>query len=90
MKRLQIHNFFLNAVNKLEKKYGVTINSDEGDIYLSFKTTEKSKIWDTISIGWDGDGTDLKVTEVRKNREYYVKQALLKLSDKEKNVLGLN
>ena len=38
---------FLEEVAKLQEKHGVSFNSDEGDIYLSFKTSEKDKTWDT-------------------------------------------
>ena len=80
---------FIEKVNKLEGKYGVSINSDSGDVYLSFHTKEPGKVWDHIKVGWKGDGSGLKVTEVLNDDEYYKKKALDKLSQKEKELLGL-
>ncbi len=59
---IDVSNEFIKEVNKLEKKYSMTFNSDTGDVYLSYKTKEKDK-WDTISVGWDGDGSGIKVIE---------------------------
>jgi len=80
---------FLKEVTKLQGKYGVSFNSDEGDIYLSFKSSEKDKVWDTIDIGWEGDGTGLKVTEIIKDAAYLKEQALAKLSPEERKSLGV-
>jgi hypothetical protein len=88
-KAINIANDFISDVNKLEKKYGMTFNSDTGDIYLSFKTTEKDKVWDTISLGWDGDGSGMKVIETTKMKQKIREQALSKLTDEERDVLGL-
>lgn len=79
---------FLKEVHKLEDEYGVSIGSDEGDIHLSFRTSKKDEVWDYVRIGWVGDGTDLKVME----EEYYEnlkKEALSKLTEEEKEILGL-
>lgn len=85
---IKIANDFINEVNLLEKKYNMSFNSDTGDVYLSFKTTEKDKVWDSISLGWDGDGSGLKVTQKIKDIEKIKEQALSKLSDEERNALG--
>ncbi len=54
---------FLTEVRMLEEKYGVSFNSDSGDVYLTYKTNEDGKVWDNIKIGWEGDGSGLKVME---------------------------
>lgn len=83
---------FMNEINKIEEKYSMSFNSDTGDIYLSFKSKDKDKYWDSISIGWDeedGDGDDsIKVTEVSRKKKLK-KEALSKLTDEEREVLGL-
>jgi hypothetical protein len=56
-----IANKFINEVNKLEKKYNMTFNSDTGDVYFSFKSKDDFKVWDNVSLGWDGDGGGIKV-----------------------------
>jgi hypothetical protein len=58
-----IANGFITEVNKLEKKYNMSFNSDTGDVYLSFKSNEDGKVWDSISLGWKGDGTGISVME---------------------------
>lgn len=88
-KAIKIANDFINEVNRLEKKYNMTFNSDTGDICFSFKTTEKDKVWDRISLGWDGDGSGIKVIEHTKLKEKIREQALSKLTDEERDVLGL-
>jgi hypothetical protein len=83
---------FLKELAVLQDKHGVSINSDEGDIYLTYKrepTSEDFHIWGTIDIGWEGDGTGLKVTEVIKDEAYRKKQALAKLSPEDRKTLGL-
>lgn len=80
---------YVKAVRKLNKKYGLKLNSDE-NIYLSFKTSDGDKVWDHVNIGWKGDGTGLKVLESIKDKEYYREQALSKLSDQEKDALGIS
>ena len=80
---------FLKEVQKIEKKFGISISSDEADIYLQFRSSEEDKHWDVVHIGWDGDGTPLKVTDRIENKEYYKEQALAKLSDEEKDALDL-
>ena len=76
---------FLTEVKKLQDKYSLSFNSDTGDIYLSFKSSEDK--WDYINIGWEGDGTGMKVME--KTEEDIREEALSKLSDEEKKSLGL-
>lgn len=85
---IKVSNDFIKEVNELEKKYSMTFNSDTGDVYLTFKSSEEGKYWDTISLGWDGDGTGIKVTEKYKNESIRVK-ALSKLTDEERKILGL-
>ena len=60
---LVVANEFITEVNKLEKKYNMTFNSDTGDVYLSFKSNEDGKVWDNISLGWKGDGSSISVIE---------------------------
>lgn len=81
---------FLKKVSSLEEEYGLSFNSDTGDIYLSYRTEEDNKYWDTVKIGWKGDGTGLKVFSKVKDDNYYKEKALSKLSEKEKEALGLN
>lgn len=85
---------FLEEVRLLEEKHGVSLNSDTGDIYLSYKNADydvnyasSNKVWDSVKIGWEGDGTGLKVLE--KKNDDIKKQALAKLTqeDSNKNVL---
>lgn len=64
---IKVANDFISELNKLEKKYNMTLGSDT-DIFLGFKPTEKDKFWDKISIGWDGDGSGIKVIEERKKK----------------------
>ena len=59
---IKIANDFISEINQLEKKFNMSFNSDN-NVYFSFKTNEKDKYWDTISLGWDGDGTPIKVIE---------------------------
>ena len=86
---LIISKDFIKDVIILQKKYGLTLNSDTGDIYLSFKFKKpKNSHWGTISLGWDGDGSEIKVTE-KTEQEVLKQQALAKLSKKDREVLGL-
>ncbi len=80
---------FIKKVNELEKEFGLTFNSDTSDIYLSYKTKEEVPFWGSVKIGWIGDGSGLKVTEIIKDSDYYKQQALSKLSKKEIEALGL-
>lgn len=50
---------FLAEVKKLQEKYSMKLNSDTGDVYLSYKSN-KGK-WSSVKIGWVGDGTGIKV-----------------------------
>jgi hypothetical protein len=77
---------FLKELKKLEKKYSLTLNSDSGDIYLSFKNIDESK-WDSVKIGWKGDNSGIQVME--KTDEDKRKEILEKLTEKEKKLLGL-
>lgn len=85
---IEIAKEFIKEVNKLEEKYDMSFNSDTGDIYFSFKSNEGTKVWDSISLGWDGDGSGIKVKE-SENIEELKQSALNKLTEKEKKVLGL-
>lgn len=81
---------FMDEVNKLEKKYNMSFSSDTGDIYLQYKTNEKIfRVWDTIDLGWIDGQKGLKVIENHNNDDKIREIALSKLSDKEKEVLGL-
>jgi len=85
---LKVANDFINEVNLLEKKYNMTFNSDTGDIYFSFKTSEKDKIWDHIDLGWIGDGSGIRI--IHKTKEEKIKEeALSRLTNEERKVLGL-
>jgi len=88
---IEVAKLFLEEVQELEKKYAMNFNSDTGDIYLSFRLelNAEKKVWDTISLGWDGDGTQLKVIEEEKQKEILKQQALEKLTPEEKEALGL-
>ena len=82
---------FLKEVNKIEDKYGITFNTDES-IFLSFKKEKPRKNenhFDHVEIGWIGDGSPIRVTEVVKDDEFYRKEALAKLSPEERKLLGL-
>jgi hypothetical protein len=84
-----IANEFITEVNKLEKKYNMTFNSDTGDVYLSFKSNDDDKVWDSISLGWKGDGSGIKVIEEIKIKEKIRQSALDKLTEEERELLGL-
>lgn len=82
-------NEFIKKVNELEKEYGLSFNSDAGDIYLSYKNSTDESYWGHVKLGWDGVGTGIKVTEIIKDKKYFREQALSKLSKEEKEALGL-
>jgi len=86
---IEIAKDFIKEVNSLEQKYNMIFSSDTGDVYLSFKTTEEGRCWDSISLGWDGDGTSIKVIEESKIKEKLKEQALAKLTDEEREALGV-
>ena len=86
---IKIAKDFIRKVNKLEKEYDMTFNSDTGDIYFSYKSKEKNKVWDYISLGWIDDGNGIKVIEETKIKEKIREQALNKLTDEEREALGL-
>jgi hypothetical protein len=79
---------FLAEVRKLEEQYSLSFNSDTGDVYLSFKKNHTgSDQWGHVKVGWEGDGTGLKVMSKKKTDK--VAEALSKLSEEDKKVLGL-
>lgn len=85
---------FLSEIRKIEEKYSFQFNADSGVFYLTYKTVEgeldqTQPYWGSVAIGWSGNGSGLKVTEIVKDNEYYKQQALSKLSDEEKKALGL-
>jgi hypothetical protein len=85
---IQNAKIFLAEVKKLEEKHSLSFNSDTGDIYLSFKKNHTGgDQWGHVKIGWEGDGTGLKVKE--KTLEDKKKKALSKLSEEDKKLLGL-
>lgn len=86
---IKIANDFICEVNKLEKKYNMKINSDTGDVYLSYHPNDNKKFWDTISLGWVGDGSGIKVIDRFNTKDELVKQALSKLTDEEREALDL-
>ena len=80
----------IKKINKLEKEYGLSFNSDSGDVYLSFRL--EGKHWESVELGWIGDGS-ISVTETREIKENEKKDALAKLTeptDEEKELLGLS
>ena len=80
---------FLMDIHTLENKYGVSLGSDDGDIYLTYKTNNVDNYWGTIDIGWDGDGTPLNVTETEEYTTRLKTKALEKLTEEEIEALGL-
>ena len=81
-------NEFLQKVKKLQNEYGLSFNSDTGDVYLSYQTTNTSKIWDSVKVGWKGDGSGIMVME--KSNEDYMKSGLKKLNPQERKALNLD
>lgn len=90
---IKVASEFIAEVNLLEKKYNMSFNSDTGDVYLSFKCKGEEKTYpDTISLGWIGDGSGIKVMEKTKEalrQEALKQEALNKLTLEEREVLGL-
>ncbi len=80
---------FIKKVNDLEKEFGFSFNTDDDDIYLSYATKEGKPFYDTIKLGFIGDGSGIKVTERIKDKNFHKKQALSKLSKEEIEALGL-
>lgn len=80
---------FLAEVRELEKKYSTSFNSDTGDIYLTHKSSEKGEHWGNVKIGWEGDGTGLKVME-KSRADLSRKIALAKLTKADRVALGLD
>ncbi|MEK6829740.1 MAG: hypothetical protein AABY15_06490 [Nanoarchaeota archaeon] len=87
---IQAAEVFVKEVREMEEKHGLKLNSDTGDVYLSFQKRNpgNGNLWDSVKIGWDGDGSGLKVKEVD-DEEVIRQQALAKLSPRERKVLGL-
>ena len=83
---IEVAKKFIEEVNELEKKYGMSFNSDTGDIYLSFKTKESGKYWDHVNLGWVEDEKGIKVI---KDEEWIRENALNKLTIEERVALGL-
>ena len=81
-----VANKFITELLLLQIKYGLTLNSDTGDVYFSYKSSE-GKVWDSIPLGWDGDGTGIKVKE--DSAENIRQSALAKLSKIEREALGV-
>lgn len=79
---------FIEELLKLQEKYSLRIASDTGDVYISYQSSDTNRVWGNIKIGWEGDGSNLKVIE--KTKEDKIIEALSKLSDEEKKLLGLN
>ena len=75
---------FLEEMHKLEDEYGILLSSDEGDIYTQYLSSEENG-WKSIEIGWDGDGSPLKVMEEIDHKSI----GLSKLTEDEKEALGL-
>jgi hypothetical protein len=86
---IKVAHEFICELNKLGKKYDMFFNSDTNNAYLSFKTKETGKVWDSISVSWYGDGSGLQVIEEEKIKEKLIEQALAKLTEDERNALGL-
>lgn len=80
---------FLNELQLLEEKYSLSLNSDTGDVYISFKKSDRTSgyYWGSVNIGWEGDGTGLKVME--KTEEDIKNEALSKLTEEERKALGV-
>ncbi len=85
-KAILIANEFVKGIHFLQKKYNMKLNSD-CNLHLSYYNNEKPTYRESIKIGWEGDGSDLKVLE--KTKEHLRQQALSKLTNEEKEVLGL-
>lgn len=83
---IKIAKDFLQEVHQLEKKYGMSFNSDTGDIYLSFQILGSDKIWDSVQLDWDGG----KMIIIEKTKEELRKEALSKLTPEDIEILGLN
>lgn len=78
---------FIEEVRAIEEKYDISFNSDTGDIYLSYKKCNPvGNIWDSIKIGWIGDGSGLTVISEKIDKK---KEALAKLTEEDKEILGL-
>lgn len=78
---------FLNELRALEEKHSITINSNRGDIYLTYQSSEQGVFWGHVKIGWDGTGTGLRVLETKESDKKA--NALAKLTEEERKLLGL-
>jgi len=88
---IEAANEFIKKVNKLEEEYALTFNTDH-EIYLTYKKQEpgSESHWGYINLGWDGDGSGIKVTDVYKDA-YTLRreEALSKLTEEDKQILGI-
>lgn len=83
---IETAHLFIEELHALQDKYSMSINADE-NISLSYQSSKTGKYWGYVDIGWIGDGTGIKVLEnVKKDK---IDKALAKLSDEEKELLGL-
>jgi hypothetical protein len=57
---------FIEELLKLQEKYSLRIDSDTGDVYISYQSSDTNRVWENIEIGWEGDGSSLKVIEKTK------------------------
>jgi hypothetical protein len=90
---------FIDELHKLEKKYDLSVNSDRGDIYLTYLAETEDfcdessgkiftqKKYGHVNLYWVGDGTSLQVKDETKAN--LKKQALEKLTQEEREALGL-
>ena len=81
---IRVAKQFIEEVRKLESKFSFSFNSDSGDIYLSYRTAEKGKVWDKISIDW----IDTKLSVTEKTNAEIIDEALSKLTEEERKALG--
>jgi hypothetical protein len=79
---------FVGEINELETKYGFSLNTDH-EIYLTYRNNDEMFTWSSVNLGWAGDGTPIRVTEVVKDKQYYKLKALSKLSKEECEALGV-
>jgi septum formation topological specificity factor MinE len=65
-KQSDILNSLKEELLKLQEKYSLRIDSDTGDVYISYQSSDTNRVWENIEIGWEGDGSSLKVIEKTK------------------------
>ncbi len=89
---IEAANEFIDKVNKIEQEYGIKLNSDTGDIYLSYKKENpgEGNEWHHINLHWVGDGSGIKVKDVYKDEKTLRREkALSKLTEEDKEILGI-